>query len=497
MKKLFTILAALCCGIILSGCKQQNEPTPSTDPTMPEIKRDYDVLTDWFAEAVKKCHPYMQTMWSTDVLPAEFNLMLVNAEKNRVVAITPDGKQEIAQQDWTPEMGQCIAELAGYAYTTYNNRPYTLILCEFESYEQKAMVMKEMFGIQMTDKDFVFQMLELFYHESFHHFVQVGSKGWQKAGGQYSREQTYPVNMQPRIYRKLALLALKKAWDDPASKSVQYARAKYWTAKYEKEYASEAAGIKSTDIDEASAEYFSREVVHAVFPSQTLLYDIDTYNLGSLLETESYMGSIALHLMRRENRLSEAVAACKNQTLTPINALLKDIAVPATYDESQDASDIARITKAAEAMNGDSSPYIAPMAALVKSHKEGKNNYLALINQASEYFQSAGNYKLADLPGFNCVVLYETTGEVYEISGLTILAANDYILIPLGDAGHLTLANRTSGTGASTIPNVTVAETAQLTAIQGEDGLVLKQLPQPLLIGKDNYGNTYYICNHQ
>ena len=116
----------------------------------------------------------------------------------------------------------------------------TIILVKFKEFDAQKGVMEQVMGRQLDDKYYLLQTLALFYHESFHEYVQKKEKGWQKSSGYYNRNQFYPIDYTPRIYRKLALLALKAAWDDSSQKEKQYARAKYWTAKYEQAYAEEA-----------------------------------------------------------------------------------------------------------------------------------------------------------------------------------------------------------------------------------------------------------------
>jgi len=366
MKKLFLALA-VCCGL-LTACKPGNEPTQ--DPTLPTISRDFDATVQWFGVAVKQSHPLIQQAWNADADPAEFNLLLVSEDKSRISQIKPDGtSKEWKKADWPDEIQSQVGQMNSFAFAYVDGRYYTLIWCNFTMLDQMAEVLRAE-GRTYTDKDIFFDLLILFYHESFHQFVQSPTKDWEKSSEAYNRDQTYPMEYEPRIYRKLALIALKNAWEDESKKAACYARAKYWTAKYEKSYPQEAAGIKSTDIDEATAEYFARYIVHNAFPeSVPLLYDIDTYNLGRDLDVESYMSSVAVQLLHREGRMTEAIGAFKSQMMTPINVLLKDVEVPANYDESQDAQDSIRIRQATEKISGEESPYVQPVAQMVKKHQ--------------------------------------------------------------------------------------------------------------------------------
>lgn len=493
MKKLFFAFA-FCCGLFVS-CKPVNEP--SQDPALPEVKRDFDAMIQWYGAAVKQSHPYIQKAWNTDADPADFNLLLVNEEQSRICEIKPDGSsKEWKKSEWPEEIQSQVEQMNSFAFACVDGKYYTLIWCNFTMLDQMAAVMREE-GRTYTDKDIFFDWLVLFYHESFHQFVQNSMKGWKKSSEEYNRDQVYPIEYEPRIYRKLALIALKNAWEDESKKAECYARAKYWTAKYEKAYSQEAAGIKTTDIDEATAEYFARYIVYNAFPeSLPLLYDIDTYNLGRNLDAECYMMSVAVQLLHREGRMDEAINAFKSQTMTPINLLLKDVAVPADYDESRDAQDSIRIRQITEKISGDESPYVQPVAEMVKKHKEGNTVYIGMMEENGAYVSSQGAYTLRDIPGYSCVVNYEVSCSTYELKQQTILVSKVYDLAVISDMSHLVLENvQQAYSAVSPIPGIDITKTATLTAVKGEDKVTIKQLPVFVMIGKDQFGNTYVICD--
>lgn len=494
MKKLFFAFA-VCCGLLMA-CKPVNEPTQETN--LPTASRDFDAVVKWFGVAVKQSHPFIRKAWNTDADPAEFNLLLVNEDQSRICQILPDGSaKEWKKNEWPEEIQRQVAQMNSFAFANVEGKCYTLIWINFSMMDQMAAVIKEE-GRTYTDNDILIDWLVLFYHESFHQFVQNFAKGWDKSSEEaYNRDQTYPLEYEPRIYRKLALIALKNAWEDESKKAACYARAKYWTAKYEKSYPQEAAGIKSTDIDEATAEYFARYIVHNAFPeSVPLLYDIDTYNLGRDLDAESYMSSVAVQLLHREGRMTEAIGAFKSQMMTPINVLLKDVEVPANYDESQDAQDSIRIRQATEKISGEESPYVQPVAQMVKKHQEGNNIYLGMMEENGAYTSSQGTYSLRDIPGYFCVVNYEVSCSTYELKQQTILVSSGHDLALIADMSHLVLENEQQAYDAiSPIPSVTITKTATLTAVNGEDKVTIKQLPVFVMIGKDKYGNTYILCD--
>ena len=309
----------------------------------------------------------------------------------------------------------------------------------------------------------------------------------------------YPVVYEPRIYRKLALLALLKAWRDPSQKDAQYARATYWTYKYETEVPLEAEGIRQTDVDESTAEYFCRSIIHAAFNDYELLYDIDKQLLATDVDGESYQQSLAMQLLLRDTRLPEAMKAVKEDVITPINILLKDVIAPANYDESQDAADIEMIRAAMDKRYTKENPFMAPVAELLERHLGGKAVYVSVVTQsAGGYFSSQGSYKLTDLPGFECYVNYTTSNEKVDINSCTSMKYSyqeyTFYCLPIATAEHLTLSDwQDISETPSDLPDVVYTRQATLSAVTGEPTFSLKCLPATVLYGKDNYGNEYYV----
>ena len=494
MKKTFS-LAALCClafiGFEFCSCNTHTDNTPA-DATMPKISRNFDDLTIWFEEAVKRTHPFISSAWNSDADVADFNLLLVNQEKNRICKITPEGKKELPESEWSENLKNEVSLINSFGYTTLNGLNHTLILCDFAFFDEKAEMTKHTYGHVFSDEEIVYGWLALFYHESFHQFVQRGEKGWMPSETPSDRSQTYPIDYQPRIYRKLALIALKNAWLNEAVKSEQYARAKYWMNKYEKNYAQEAELIKSYDVDESSAEYFSRFILHSAFPSYDAMYDIDGDNITSGVDAESYMQCAALQLLHRDGRLNEAIEACKSCTLTPINCLPKNTKLPDNYDEHQDAADIKRITEAMDKAFGNN-PMLQSIGEIIKRHKAGQQHYLAVRTKSGAYVDLSGEYNLTELPGLRCIITLSTSLDEYEIEGLTVLGRGFYYLIPLAGENALSISDVAPSDELSPIEGVIIEQNAQLTALQ-EKGLNVKMLPTKTLIGKDSFGNKYYIC---
>ena len=300
----------------------------------------------------------------------------------------------------------------------------------------------------------------------------------------------------PRVYRKMAMLALKAAWDNPSQKDKHYSRAKYWTDKYEKTYPQEAAGIKLADINEGTADFFERSLLHPLFGLKQL-HEIEGLYLGSDVEVESYMSSIAVWLAKRDGRMAEAIANFKQNALTPISFLLKDVPVPVNYDESQDAAEMEVVRKTLSKIYGEDNENIQLVMKAVDAHKTGTLTYLSVPQPEGSGGDAGEGFSLKEFPGYSCTTKVTCSTEDYAMSKLTVLGYAAYFLIPTTNAGNLTVTGLKNVEASSPIEPVTVTQEGQLTAVTGIEGFTMKKLPIDVYIGKDSYGNTYYMIKEQ
>ena len=70
-----------------------------------------------------------------------------------------------------------------------------------------------------------------------------------------------------------------------------------------------------------------------------------------------------------------------------------------------------------------------------------------------------------------------------------------YYLIPMEDTGALVLVDQKYVQDVvSPIKDIVITQEAQVTAVDGVSDFTMKDIPVKVYIGKDSYGNTYYIC---
>ena len=250
---------------------------------------------------------------------------------------------------------------------------------------------------------------------------------------------------------------------------------------------------------EGTAEYFGRSIIHAAFPDYQLLYGTDDFNLSGSVDDESYQLSLAVQLSRRDGHLDEAMKAFKNLEATPLDFLLKDVAIPNNYNESQDAADVAKIRTAMDKQYSESNPYIAPVVALVNRHNSGQAVYLVVNNSDQVVYTSTqGTYSLTNYPGFSCFVNLQASYSKVECMEATILSWESYSLFSLADDSHLELTDwQDIPEEHSPFPDVLFNKKATLTAVYNEETFQMKELPVQVKYGTDKLGNGYYVCQYK
>ena len=504
MKKnfLWMLAAILLCGsMALSSCSD-NTDNPVTPPTpggdeMPALSEDFEEMATWVTAAVKRCHPYISQFWNSEADPANFNLLLTNENMDKLYLINADGKREIPQSEWDDALYRGMDEVsnAGYYFLTFQDRRCCLQVLSPKAWQMYRQMVETLTGRTMTLQDDAYGVLHMLYHEAFHSYVQDLNL-WEKSGNTYNRDQTYPIDYEPRICRKLAFLALVKAWNEPAEAAQQYVRAKYWTQKFKTQFPAEAEGIREVDIVEGTAEYFGRSIIHAAFPDYEILYGIDDYELANSIDDESYQLSVAVHLLRRDGRLEEAIRAFNHAEATPVDFLLKDVAVPANYDESQDAADVAKVRAAMDKHFSEDNPVMAPVVKVVNNHSSGQAVYVVVKNENQVvYTSSQGTYRLADYPGFSCMVNLQANYSKVDCMEATVLYWNNYYCLPIADVSHLQLTDwQDIQEEYADLSDVVFTRQATLTDISDEETIQMKILPAKVKYGKDSRGNEYYVC---
>ena len=505
-KNLFWILSIL----VLTACSASfDNPVPDSgngqqseqQGEQVQVADDFESRADFLATAYKKTKPMIPSVWNASVNPEDFVLLFVSEDQQKIYLIDDNGKQLLPKTEWPERYVKDPSELSRgtFLIASLKGRNCCMILDARTQGEQRQKTIGESFD----PSEYVLDLLSLFYHESFHAYVQDGENRWilPPRVDQTLGAQVFPIIHEPRIYRKLMVLSLLEALNDESRKAESYSRAKYWLNKFNTEFPSEVASAKETDINEGTAEYFGRTIVKSIYSNYSLIQPYDGIALAAPMSTEAYMLSIAINLAVREGRKDEVISSFEKGQQSPIEILLKDVPVPASYDENADKADRDRIIAAIDQIYGPQSMYFKPLYDLLDTHRKGCNTYLVTRKRSSSMGQSMGTYQLtdADVLGYSCEVALTELLVNIELGGCTILThiSSGLNLIPV-DVSQLQFTNveQVSPQPHSIIKDVTITGKATLSACTSETVMVNK-LPIEVVKGTDKFGNTLYFLQNE
>ncbi|EID85507.1 hypothetical protein MSI_9380 [Treponema sp. JC4] len=475
MKKLIYILAGL---LMLSVCSCSNG---SSDSSGGEPEYTFEYASNFMYEAIQKCHGKMKVVWPGDDVLTEdnFNMILVDAKMNptktNICLITPSGITKITEK--TPEILDAleVIQSTNFSKVIYNGKKAMMIDMSFSPEEIKMM---ETFGMPTSPKARCCDRLDLFYHESFHEYVQdLASPTWGSAASK-DRDQLWPIDFTPRTYRVLCYLALRDAWNNPSGKDQYYSRAKYWLNRYNDEFDEESKTIKITDISEGTANYFGKNVVYSLYNDYERFENLDGLMLATKIDGESYsLGSLAICLLERDGKLQDAVTAFKGDKFTPVTLLLNDVEATAGYDgDTVEKATIEKINDAQNTIFKPDGEIAAEIEKIIATFKDGGKTYLV----ADSDYSSSNSYKLKDLAGFNCflnLALSTKYVEVNDITGLqtsfkipsTVTDAYDYYVLPVKEVTFEEKTGSQTITINGTVVSATPGTITEITHMEGVD----------------------------
>jgi len=501
---------------------------------------DFDSQAQFAFECVKLMHPKMKEAWPGDLVLSEdkFNLMMVRFTKEdlsdiRMFLVNAQAKSEIPNAPQVaatnPVVKKAIEEMVsrGYEKSEYDGKKVTYV-----SYCDPSPKEREKYKKYLNDPQAIaLDHIDTFYHESFHFYIQ--GKDWGNPESK-DRDQVYPIDFKPRTYRVLENLMLIRAFDnygDAAKRAEYYGRAKYWHEKYNSEFGDEFKRISLNDINEGTANFFGKAVIHSVFSTWHSFERMENEALATSIDGESYsLGAVAIALLQKEGRLSESVVKFKenkntydSRACSPVAWLLKDTAAPSSYDESQDSADKSKINEWQIKIFGDESKYGKKLKAAIDAYKAGNKVY---VIDASSGAEQSGSYKMTDpdLEGMVCnlELQFETTRtsisgldcfeQKFKLPGDSNLDGIERYMIPVSNvifepaepqpttpAPQFGRGTHTDSTGQADAPkewmqNVTAGKITAITPLSGND-VQLKDAAKEKEVyrGTDLAGNTYYI----
>ncbi len=503
----------LCClfALCLTACVDNNDnpaaPSGGEEQQGEDIQvaDDFESRADFMVASYKKAQPLVTQVWNTHADPQDFLLLFMSEDQQKCYLIGENSKQLVPASDLPQRYLDNPSEIqrSGFYIAQYKGRNCCMILDNRSRIEQQY----QMAGIPFDPTMYACDKLTLFYHESFHAYVQEGKNRWiepeKDPDGESSRQQVFPVVYNSRIYRKLMILSLVNALNDNSQKAASYSRAKYWLNKFNTEFANEVKRVKYTDIHEGTAEYFGRTIVNKLYPKYPLIQHYEGSALAVPVDKEAYMLSTAINLAVRDGRKDEVLSSFENGLSSPIETLLKDVAVPANYDEGADKADRDRITAELDKLYGPESFIMKPVFDLLASHRKGANTYLVAEARSGSFSSSSmGSYAFtdADVKQYSCTIRLNVLLKDVEVTGSTPLTyiPEAYFFIPV-EASRMTLDNVTPLAEPQQHPRlegVNYIAKATLTAFQKSETCNVTRLPLNVMKATDNFGNTMYFIQY-
>lgn len=119
------------------------------------------------------------------------------------------------------------------------------------NFEGKVSIAMSVTSETIEENDSVRQLYRTATHELVHFVYQdevISSE-------ETSRNQQYPITIEPRLIRKMLYTRLIEAFEHPQQEEEFLGKAKFWLEKYQKEHKEEANSIRYTDITESTARY--------------------------------------------------------------------------------------------------------------------------------------------------------------------------------------------------------------------------------------------------
>lgn len=179
------LLRTLLCGIFalcLTACTDSNDnPVPSGGGEEQQgediqVADDFESRADFMVASYKKAQPLVTQVWNTHADPQDFLLLFMSEDKQKCYLIGEDSKQLVPETD-LPQIyldNPSEIERSGFLFAQYKGRNCCMILDNRSRIEQQY----QMAGRPFDPTTYACDKLELFYHESFHAYVQEGKNRW-------------------------------------------------------------------------------------------------------------------------------------------------------------------------------------------------------------------------------------------------------------------------------------------------------------------------------
>ncbi len=382
-----------------------------------DVSTAEDLSSKEFAENVQKrveAHwPHMSEVWP-DHDYEKHNLILFHVDENGEPKVAWNINTKGVNQVDLNKLDIEVPFPGSYSQITYENKKSIAMSIDDEM-------------IKNLDKS-----SDELYKKATHELVHFY---YQDEHMESSRVANYPLDKTPRLYRKMIMDNLVKAYKNTDESNKYLSQAKYWYDKWTTEYSDEYNDIKGTDIDEGTARYvenigsfikpglskeeFKKNAIKLINMDEDFVTaDAESYDLG-------YVTALMLD-QKNPNWKDDFYKSKKSLE----ELLFKDVE-PLKQEVDPDIE--KKVTESIESFNSEVSGYVSN---ITKAIDDKSVPYLKINNDENSVFGSgiSISYKEHSIIT-NYTTNMEVNGKNIDIKGLSLIDdfndESSSLLVPL------------------------------------------------------------------
>lgn len=395
--------------IVLSGCSNNAKPNNNTANTTQtqntkEETTNFDEISNKFIsqieEKIVKNWPNLNKIWPDLDFSNNSTVIFLLGNDGKAIkawAIDISGKKELSSSEYSKLN---YPDANGFSKDTFNGKDSIFVSLSAVNNEIKEII----------------DTYEYATHELIHAYHQP------KDYIEGSRNQKYPIEYEPRIYRTMIYRNLSNALtadDDNISKN-HIQKAAYWFNKWKNEYPNEYEDIRTTDIFEGHAQYVAKladltnkdKITKEDFSKKINPNAILT-NLG----TDSYdLGFVALALLDRNdpNFKNDFFKLQKS----PIELLLENVT---PVEDIADENLSTEIKKQIDKVNSETKTFIENILTSLNDKS------IPYLKVNSDYIE--GSIGVAGFYSYNDLEIFSKFSAKYNQDSSNSLSVNELSII--------------------------------------------------------------------
>ncbi len=266
---------------MLTACSAS---TPGASPSTATSTTIDDPTIAAVADLVAARWPHGETIWPDHDYTKHAILALGTTDDgtiSRAWLITTNGARQLASSEYSslqvpPSFGQELFN---------QQQAISMTISSFQGELGKSLQDSSKPEGVDRDSDVLFRVAT---HELVHFYHQAELT----TGTNASRDTHYPINVEPRVLRRMLLRRLHQALAEEPQRNTRLGQAAYWHDRWKKEYPQETEAILTFDIAEGAADYIERYMARfdpaAPTAATTLDAGLSDAKFFSHVDAESY-----------------------------------------------------------------------------------------------------------------------------------------------------------------------------------------------------------------